>query len=80
MGGQVVAVPVQKHVHVPQVMKIERKVEVPQVQYVDKDIEVPVPVHRHVPVISTVAKHVEVPVPLGDSRRLVVFEVSLPHM
>ena len=32
-----VPVPVQKHVHVPQVAAVERHVEVPQIQYVDKE-------------------------------------------
>ena len=35
--GQVVPVPVQKQVHVPQVAAVERHVEVPQIQYVDKE-------------------------------------------
>ena len=37
LNCQVVPVPVQKHVHVPQVTTVERHVEVPQVQYMDQD-------------------------------------------
>merc|ERR1711972_807562 len=56
-----VHIPVQKHRHVPMIMKIQKPVEVPVLETVEKIVDVPVIKQVEVPQIQTIERHVEVP-------------------
>merc|ERR1711982_814 len=56
-----VHIPIQKHRHVPMIMKIQKPVEVPVLETVEKIVDVPVIKQVEVPQIQTIERHVEVP-------------------